>query len=57
MNDLTIIENNPVANIKQSTDVAGACKEILRWDKFQGQPLAGLTHRRQREYKLCMGNV
>jgi len=41
----------------QSRDYAGACKEILRWDKFQGQPLKGLTHRRQREYKLCMGNV
>lgn len=38
-------------------DYVGACKEILRWDKFKGQPLAGLTHRRQREYKLCMGNV
>lgn len=41
----------------QSYDYAGACKEILRWDKFNGQPLKGLTHRRQREYKLCMGNV
>ena len=31
MNDLTIIQdsNNPVANIKRSTDVAGACKEIV----------------------------
>jgi lysozyme len=38
-------------------DYEGACKEILRWDKFKGQPLKGLTHRRQREYKLCMGNV
>jgi lysozyme len=38
-------------------DYAGACKEILRWDKFKGAPLKGLTHRRQREYKLCMGNV
>jgi lysozyme len=38
-------------------DYAGACKEILRWDKFKGEPLKGLTHRRQREYKLCMGHV
>jgi lysozyme len=38
-------------------DYEGACKEILRWDKFKGEPLKGLTHRRQREYKLCMGNV
>jgi len=31
MSDLTIIpdSNNPVANIKKSTDVAGACKEIV----------------------------
>ena len=30
-----------------------ACKEILKWDKFQGKPLAGLTKRRQEEYKIC----
>jgi lysozyme len=38
-------------------DYEGACKEILKWDKFKGEPLKGLTHRRQREYKLCMGHV
>lgn len=27
--DLTIQDNNPIANIKRSTDVAGACKEIV----------------------------
>lgn len=39
----------------QSFDYAGACKELLRWDRFNGAPLAGLTKRRQEEYKLCMG--
>jgi lysozyme len=34
-------------------DYAGACAEILRWDKFKGQPLRGLTIRRQQEYQLC----
>jgi lysozyme len=34
-------------------DYAGACAEILRWDKFKGQPLRGLTIRRQQEYRLC----
>jgi len=34
-------------------DYDGACKEILRWDKFQGNPLPGLTARRVHEYKLC----
>lgn len=36
-------------------DYEGACKEILRWDKFQGKPLRGLTIRRQEEYKTCIG--
>ena len=36
-------------------DYPGACAEILRWDKFKGQPLRGLTMRRQAEYKQCMG--
>lgn len=37
-------------------DYAGACQEILRWDKFKGQPLAGLTKRRQSEYLQCTRN-
>ena len=36
-------------------DYAGACREILRWDKFKGQPLRGLTIRRQAEYQQCTG--
>lgn len=36
-------------------DYEGACKEILRWDKFKGKPLAGLTKRRQQEYNMCVG--
>lgn len=38
-------------------DYAGACAEILRWDKFRGKPLRGLTLRRQEEYKLCRGST
>jgi lysozyme len=37
-------------------DYTGACAEILRWDKFQGQPLRGLTLRRQAEHRQCLGN-
>jgi lysozyme len=33
-----------------------ACKQILRWDNFQGKPLRGLTIRREKEYKQCIGN-
>lgn len=31
-----------------------ACKQILRWDKFQGKPLDGLTKRRNEEYRRCI---
>lgn len=36
---------------------SGACAEILRWNRFQGKPLRGLTNRRQEEYKLCLGST
>ena len=39
----------------QQQDYVGACTQILRWDKFQGRPLAGLTKRRQEEYTKCIG--
>jgi len=35
-------------------DYTGACTEILKWDKFKGKPLAGLTKRRQEEYTKCL---
>lgn len=36
-------------------DYGGACREILRWDRFKGKPLAGLSKRRQAEYRQCAG--
>jgi lysozyme len=36
-------------------DYTGACQEILRWDKFQGKSLPGLTKRRQEEHQKCLG--
>lgn len=33
-----------------------ACDQILRWDRFQGQPLRGLTLRRQAEHRQCLGS-
>lgn len=38
-------------------DYPGACREVLRWDKFKGKPLRGLTIRRQKEYATCLGSV
>lgn len=36
-------------------DYTGACQEILKWDKQAGKQLAGLTRRRETEYRTCMG--
>jgi lysozyme len=37
-------------------DYAGACSQILRWDRFKGKPLPGLTKRRMEEYQKCLGS-
>lgn len=39
----------------KAQDYAGACNELLRWDYAGGKRLAGLTKRRQAEYRQCMG--
>lgn len=39
----------------QARDYTGACNELLKWNKFQGRELAGLTKRRQDEHRKCMG--
>lgn len=36
-------------------DYAGACREILRWNRAGGRVLVGLTKRREAEYRTCMG--
>ncbi len=36
-------------------DYKGACTQILRWDRFKGKPLRGLTNRRRSEYQQCTG--
>lgn len=35
-------------------DYAGACSEILRWNRSGGRVLAGLKKRRFQEYQTCM---
>lgn len=43
-----------VRRLKQSPpDHAGACAEILRWNKAGGQVLPGLVRRREAEHRLC----
>ena len=36
-----------------SSDYAGACKELLKWTVADGKIEPGLVKRRQDEYKLC----
>lgn len=35
-------------------DMRGACDALLMWDKVGGQPVRGLTRRRQAERELCL---
>jgi lysozyme len=47
-----------VRKLKQDPpDYAGACAEILKWDRAGGRVLPGLTRRRQAEYRQCIGEV
>ena len=47
--------NSTLVKKLNALDYEGACLEILRWDKFKGRPLRGLTIRRQGEYQQCIG--
>lgn len=47
--------NSTLVRKLNTYDYEGACHEILKWDKFKGNALPGLTKRRQQEYKLCLG--
>lgn len=49
--------SSTLARKLNALDYVGACAEILRWDKFKGQPLPGLTKRRQAEKRMCDGVV
>jgi lysozyme len=46
--------NSTLVKKLNKMDFTGACYEILRWDKFKGQPLRGLTVRRQAEFRKCI---
>lgn len=47
-----------VARLKQlPPDYAGACGQILRWNRAAGVVLPGLKKRREAEFALCMGGA
>jgi lysozyme len=43
-----------LVKLLQQQNYTAACAQILRWDRFQGKPLAGLTKRRVDEYNKCI---
>ena len=46
--------SSTLVRLLNAGDYAGACRQILRWDRFKGQQVRGLTLRRQREYQTCI---
>jgi GH24 family phage-related lysozyme (muramidase) len=46
-------ERSTLLKLLRRGEYEAACKEILKWDKFNGKPLKGLTIRRKKEYDLC----
>ena len=40
-----------------SGDYSSACEQIKRWNKAGGKVLPGLTKRREKEYRMCMGEA
>lgn len=49
--------NSTLVSKLNQYDYVGACLEILKWNKFQGKELRGLTIRRQLNYKNCMSET
>lgn len=41
----------------QVGDVAGACRELLRWSYAGGKKLRGLERRRQAEMQICLSSL
>ena len=49
--------NSTLVKKLNAGDYAGACEQIMIWDKFKGKPLKGLTNRRSEEYRTCRGSA
>jgi lysozyme len=45
--------NSTLVKKLNNQDYAGACKEILRWNRASGRVVQGLVNRREAEYKQC----
>lgn len=47
--------SSTLVKLLNAGDYAGACAQILRWNRAQGRVVQGLVNRRQSEYTLCVG--
>jgi len=47
--------NSTLVKRLNQQDYAGACKEILRWNRAGGKVVKGLAVRREAEYRQCIG--
>jgi lysozyme len=47
--------SSTLVKLLNQKDYAGACKQILRWNRAGGKEVRGLTIRRQEEYQKCLG--
>lgn len=47
--------NSTLVRLLNTKDYLGACEQILRWNRAQGREVRGLTIRREREHKQCLG--
>ena len=46
--------DSTLVKMANTGNLVGAANQFLRWDKFRGKPLAGLSRRRERERKLFL---
>ena len=51
----TNFKNSTLLKKLNAGDRAGACAELLRWNKADGRVVKGLDNRRKFEYEVCMG--
>lgn len=49
--------NSTLVRKLNAEDYAGACREILRWNRAGGVVWQGLVNRRKAEYAQCMGGI
>lgn len=50
-----VVCGSTLQRLANKGDIAGACQQLLRWNRAGGREVRGLTRRREAEYRLCTG--